>query len=141
MHRVSRHVRWWWFNLAAVAWSVLLIVVAFTVHNRGSASDPAQIFHSYTLVHDVGPVILILVGAPLVISLALLPVLHLKTTQRSFRAERGALVMAGLSVLWCLGGLVVQGLLVLPVPALIIGAVASAPLAARDSVGPRDLSG
>lgn len=123
--------RWVWFNLAALVWSALLIVLACTVHDRGSASDPSMLFHSYTLVQDVGPVILVLVAAPLVISLVLARVLYLKTTRRSFRAERAAWWVASLSLLVCLPGLIVQGLWVLPAPALIVAAAATAPLGAR----------
>jgi hypothetical protein len=90
-----------------------------------------MLFHSYTLVQDVGPVILVLVAAPLVISLVLARVLYLKTTRRSFRAERAAWWVASLSLLVCLPGLIVQGLWVLPAPALIVAAAATAPLGAR----------
>jgi hypothetical protein len=76
-----------------------------------------------------------------VISLALVPVLHAKSTRRSFRAERAALWIASLSLLACLAGLVVQGLWVLPVPVLIGAAVAATPLAARESMGVEDLAG
>jgi hypothetical protein len=138
MQRLRRFQRWVWFNLAALVWSVFLIVLACTVHDRGSASDPAMLFHSYTLVQDVGPVILLLVAAPLVISLVLARVLYLKSTRRSFRAERAAWWVASLSLLYWLPGLVVQGLWALPAPALIIAAAATAPLAAKESVGPRD---
>ena len=126
-----------WLNLAAVVWGVVLVILACTVHDRGSASDPAMIFHSYTLVQDVGPGILILVAAPLVISLVLWRVLYLKTTRRSFRAERAAWWVVSLSLLVCLPGLVVQGVWVLPAPALIVAAAATAPLAARESAGVR----
>ena len=139
MQLFGRNDRWKWLTLAAAVWSVVLIVLACTVHDRGSASDPAQIFHSYTLVQDVGPGILVLVAAPVAITLALARVLHLKTTRRSYRAERAALWVAGLSLLWCLPALVVEGLWVLPVPVLIAAAAATAPLAATESLGPRDL--
>jgi len=132
MQQLPRIQRWVWFNLAALVWSALLVVLACTVHDRGSASDPAMLFHSYTLVQDVGPAILILVCAPLVISLVLARVLYLKTTRRSFRAERAAWWVASLSLLTCLPGLIVQGLWVLPAPALIVAAAATAPLGARD---------
>ena len=136
MQLLGRTERWKWFNLAAGSWSVVLIVLASTLHDRGSASDPDQIFHSYTLVQDVGPGILILVATPLVLSLALAWVLHRKTTRRSFRAERAALWLAGFSLLWCLAGLIVQGLWVLPIPALLIAAAITAPLAAAESLTP-----
>lgn len=123
-----------WLLGAGALWSVFLIVLACADHDRGSDSDPDQIFHSYTLVHSVGPGILLLVGAPLPISLALGPILHLKTTRRSFRAERTALWVAGLSLLWCLVDLIVQGVWAIPIPFLLLGAVATAPLAARDSL-------
>jgi hypothetical protein len=132
MHLLHRSDRWVWFNLAAVIWSALLVVLACTVHDRGSASDPDMLFHSYTLVQDVGPVILILVAAPLAISLVLARVLYLKTTRRSFRAERAAWWVASLGLLTCLPGLIVQGLWVLPAPVLIVAAAATAPLGARE---------
>lgn len=121
------------FNLAAVVWGVVLVVMACTVHDRGSASDPDMIFHSYTLVQDVGSGILILVAAPLVISLLLFWVLYLKSTRRSFRAERAAWWVASLGALVCLPGLIVQGVWVLPSAVLIVAAAATAPLAARES--------
>jgi hypothetical protein len=138
MQQLRRKDRWVWLNVAAVAWGAVLVVLACTVHDRGSASDPAMIFHSYTLVQDVGPAILILVAAPLLISLVLARVLYLKTTRRSFRAERAAWWVASLSLLMCLPGLIVQGLWVLPAPVLVVAAAASAPLAARESLGVRD---
>lgn len=49
MHHLRRQ-RWVWLNLAAGVWGALLVVLAFTVHDRGSANDPAMIFHSYTLL-------------------------------------------------------------------------------------------
>lgn len=138
MQRFRGRDRWVWLNLAAVVWGVVLIVLACTVHDRGSASDPDMIFHSYTLVQDVGPGILIPVAAPLVISLVLSRVLYLKTTRRSFRAERAAWWVASLGVLVCLPGLVVQGVWVLPAPVLVVAAAATAPLAARESAGVND---
>lgn len=135
MHRFRGTDRWVWLNLAAIVWGALLVVLACTLHDRGSASDPAMIFHSYTLVQDVGPGILILVAAPLVISLVLARVLYIKSTRRSFRAERAALWVVALSLITCLPGLVVQGLWVLPAPVLTVAAAATAPLAARDSLG------
>ncbi|HEX3689763.1 MAG TPA: hypothetical protein VHV28_08700 [Solirubrobacteraceae bacterium] len=138
MQQLRRKDRWVWLNVAAVAWGAVLVVLACTVHDRGSAGDPAMIFHSYTLVQDVGPAILILVAAPLLISLVLARVLYLKTTRRSFRAERAAWWVASLSLLMCLPGLIVQGLWVLPAPVLVVAAAASAPLAARESLGVRD---
>ena len=141
MERLSRVQRWVWFNLGAIVWSALLVVLACTVHDRGSPNDPAMLFHSYTLVQDVGPIILVLVAAPLVISLVLARVLYLKSTRRSFRAERAAWWVASLGVLVCLPGLIVQGLWVLPAPVFIIAAAATAPLAARESLTSRDLEG
>ncbi len=123
---------WVWLNLAALAWAVFLVVLACTVHDRGSASDPAGIFHRYTVVQSVGPGILILIAAPVVISLVLAPVLYLKTTRRSFRAESSAWWVAALSAVQCLADLVVQGLWVIPAPILIVAAIATAPLGARD---------
>ena len=132
MQLFGRLERWMWLNLAALAWGVLLVVLACAVHDRGSANDPAAIFHSYTVVESVGPGILVLIAAPVVISLALAPVLYLKTTRRSFRAESAAWWVAALSVAQCLADLIVQGLWVIPAPILIIAAIATAPLAARD---------
>jgi hypothetical protein len=137
--RVHHHVvrlirsddRWVWFDLAAFAWSVLLIVLACTVHDRTSSSDPAGIFHRYTLVHMLGPGILALVAAPAVIALLLAPVLIRKTTRRSFRAGRISWILASISGAFCLAGLIVQGVLVVPACALIFAAVASAPLGFR----------
>jgi hypothetical protein len=121
-----------WLNLAALVWGVFLVVLACTVHDRGSANDPAEIFHSYTVVQSVGPGILVLIAAPVVISLALAPVLYLKTTRRSFRAESGAWWLVALSVAQCLADLIVQGLWVIPAPILIVAAILAAPLGARD---------
>jgi len=47
---------------------------------------------------------------------------YLKTTRRSFRAERAAWWVASLGVLVCLPGLVVQGVWVLPAQVLVVAA-------------------
>ena len=41
MQLVRRLDRWMWLNLAALAWGVFLVVLACTVHDRGSANDDA----------------------------------------------------------------------------------------------------
>ena len=118
---------WVWFIGLAFAWGVVIVVVAFTVHNRCSESDPDCVFHSYTLVKDVGPGILGFVGAPALISLVLAPVLHVKTTRGSHGADRAAWVLTVVSCLICLLGLIVEGVVMLPAAALTVCAVASAP--------------
>ena len=68
----------------------------------------------------------------MVISLALAPALYLKTTRRSFRAESGAWWVAAFSVAQCLAALIVQGVWVIPSPILIVAAILTAPLGAKN---------
>lgn len=131
----SRHIRalrprgpgWVWLLSLACAWAVLIVVVACTVRRYGSQSDPYQVFDSYTLVASSGPGILVVVGAPLVICLVLAPVLYVKTVRRGHRADRAAPLLAALSCLICLFGLLNAGLIMLPEAVLTVGAVAMAP--------------
>ena len=120
-----------WFDLAAFVWGVLLVVLACTLHNRTSSADPAGIFHRYTLVHMTGPGILVLVAAPAVIALVLPPILIAKTTRRSFRAGRISWILATISGVACLAGLIVQGVLAVPACAFIFAAVGTAPVGSR----------
>lgn len=124
----ARVPAWVWFISLAFACGVAIVVVALTLHNRCEESDPSCVFHSYTLVQDAGPGVLSFVGAPVVISLVVAALLHMKVTRRSHRADRAAWLFAMLSCLICLVGLVVEGIVMLPEAALIICAVATAPL-------------
>jgi hypothetical protein len=128
--RRSRRVpRWAWFNAAAFVTGLLPVILALTLHNRGSAFDPDCIRSCYTFVHTAGPGILGYLGAPAVIALMLPILLHLKSTRRSHFADRAALVLAGLSCVLGFVGLLTAGLSVLPVTVLTVCAVATAPLA------------
>ena len=111
-----------------MAWGILPVVLALTVHDRGSTADPDSVFHHYTLVHVAGPAVLGFVGAPAFISLLLLPLLHLKSTRRSHVADRAAWSLAGLSCLLSFAGLITSGVAMLPVALLTVCAVATAPL-------------
>src|SRR5581483_5323202 len=93
-----------------------------------SASDPACIFHHYTLVHTAGPAVLGFIGAPLVISLILAMLLSIKVARRSTRADNAAWFFVVLSSVVCFLGLFVQGFLMLLEGLLIVGAVAATPL-------------
>jgi hypothetical protein len=125
---LRRLPRWVWFNGAAFAWGMLPVVLAYTVHDRGSVADPDCVFHCYTLVHTAGPGILGFVGAPALISLVLPVLLHLKGTRRSHFADRVAWSLATLSCLIGLVGMITGGLAMLPAPVLIVCAVVTAPL-------------
>lgn len=128
VHRLrARDSGWMWLIGLAFACGVALIVVACTVHDRCSSSDPACIYHSYTLVHTAGPAILVFVGAPGVISLVLAMLLRIKVRRRSIRADRAAWCLAALSCLICIAGLVVVGFLMLLEAALTVSAVAATP--------------
>jgi Na+/proline symporter len=116
-----------WFISLAIGWGAGLVVFACTVHDRCSESDPACVFHSYTLLQRVGPGILGFAAAPLVISLVLAALLHAKTTRRSHRADRAAWFFAVLSCLICLVGLNIEGIVMLPEAVLTVCAVATAP--------------
>jgi hypothetical protein len=123
----SKRPRWVWFNAAAFALGVLPVVLACTLHNRGSQADPDRVLHSYTLVHVAGPWVLGYVGAPALISLVPPGLLYLKGTRGSRFANRAAW---SLGVLSCLIGFV--GLLtewtMLPAAVLTVCAAATAPL-------------
>ena len=103
------------------------MVLALTDHSRCSASDPLCVFHSYTLVQNLGPGILALAGAPLAISLVLVAVLRSKTTHRGPQAHRAAWVLATFDCFICLGGMLIAGLTMLPPAVLTVCAVATTP--------------
>ena len=130
-HRGPTLPRWAWLDLAALAWGLLLVALALTDHNRGSAADPDQVFHSYTLVHDQGVGILAFVGLPALISLVLLGLLHRKSTRGGRLVDRLAWSLAVLSSVACLVGLVIEGIVVVPAAALTVWAVAATPMHQR----------
>jgi hypothetical protein len=121
---------WVWLISLAFTFGVALIVVACTVHNRCSNSDPACIFHSYTLVHTAGPVVLAFVGAPALISALLAILLRIKVTRRNVRADRAAWVLAAVSFAICVLGVTVEGLLMPLEGVLTVCAVATTPFPA-----------
>jgi len=123
-----RRRAWVWLIALAFACGLAVVVVACTVHNRCSSSDPACVFHSYTLLHRAGPAVLAFVGAPALISAAVAILLRMKVGRRSVRAGEAAWVLAGLSCLICLIGLLVEGFLMFLAGALTLAAVAVAPL-------------
>lgn len=126
---LDRFPRWVWFNGAACALGILPVLLAFTVHNRGSEADPACVRHCYTLVHTAGPWVLGFVGAPAAISLVLPVLLLLKSTRRSHFADLAAWSLATLSCLISLVGLTTNvNLAMLPVAVLTVCAVVTAPL-------------
>lgn len=126
---VTRGRAWVWWSRLAVAWGVVIVVVALTVHSRCLNSDPDCVYHPHvTLVHYAGPEILGFVGAPLAISLVLAALLYWKATRRSRRADRAALVVAPVNCLICLLGMLIVGIVMVPEVALTIGAVATTPL-------------
>lgn len=121
--------RWVWFDLAAFVWGLLLILLAFTDHDRGSTADPEGIFHKYTLYHDVGPAIVPFVALPAIVSLMLLVLLHLKSTRYSYAADRTAWTLVVIICVASFVGLIVEGIVVVPAAVLIVTATATAPLA------------
>jgi hypothetical protein len=127
--RPRRLPRWAWFNAAAFVSGLLPVVLALTLHNRGSAADPDCVRRCYTFVHTAGPGILGYLGAPALISLVLPVFLHLKSTRRSHFGDRAALALATLSCFLGFVGLLTGGLAMLPVVVLIVCAVVTAPLA------------
>jgi hypothetical protein len=125
-----RFPRWVWFNGAAFVLGLLPVVLALTIHNRGSAADPACLRHCYTLVHTAGPGVLGFVAAPAVISLMLPMLLLRKSTRRSHFADRASWVLATLSCLISLFGLTTNiYVAMLPAAVLTVCAVVAAPLA------------
>ena len=126
----ARGVAWVWLIALAFACGVAIVVMACTVHDRCSGSDPDCVFHSYTLLHTAGPGVLGFVGAPALISLVVATLLRMKVRSRSVRAGEAAWILAGLSGLVCLVGLLVEGFLMFLAGALTLAAVATAPLPA-----------
>ena len=121
---------WMWLIGLAFTCGAALVVLACTVHDRCSSSDPACAFHSYTLVHTAGPGVLAFVGAPAAISVVLAALLRLKVIRRSVRAEQAAWSLAALSCLVCIVGFAVEGFLMLVEAVLTVWAVAATPLPA-----------
>jgi len=72
---------------------LLPVVLACTVRDHGTASDPAMVFHRYTLLQVSGPLVLIYVGAPALMSVVLAVLLRQKTrvTVGVWITRRGAL--------------------------------------------------
>jgi hypothetical protein len=104
------------------------IVSACTDHNRCSESDPACIFHSYTLLHTAGPAVLGFVGAPVLFSLVTATLLLVKVARRSGRASQAAWSFAVLSCFIGFLGLVANEPFMLIAGAFTVCAVAAAPL-------------
>ncbi len=125
---MRRRPAWVWFIGLSIICGAGSVVFALTVHNRCEPSDPGCVFHSYTLVHRIGPGVLGFVGAPLVISLILVALLRHQTTHRSHLTARIAWSLAVLSGLLCLVGLTIEGIVMLPAAVLSIAAVATARL-------------
>jgi cytochrome bd-type quinol oxidase subunit 2 len=123
----ARGTAWIWLVGLAFTCGVALILIACTVHDRCSNSDPACIFHSYTLVHTAGPAVLGFVGAPAVISLLLAMLLRIKVTRRSVRAARAAWFFTAVSCLICFVGLAVEGFPMILEAVLTVWAVAATP--------------
>jgi hypothetical protein len=123
-----RRRAWLWLIALAFACGVAIVVLALTVHDRCSSSDPACVFHSYTLVHTAGPAALAFVGAPAVISGVVALLLRMKVTRRNVRVGEAAWILGGLSCLICLVGLAVEGFLMFLAGVLTLAAVAVAPL-------------
>ncbi len=123
-----RTLGWIWLIGLAFVCGVALVLLACTVHNRCSSSDPVCYFHSYTLVHTAGPAVLGFVGAPAAISLVLATLLSIKVTRRSIRADNAAWLFAAVSCVICFVGLFVEGWLMLLEAVLTVGAVAATPL-------------
>ena len=122
-----RSSSWRWLIALAFFCGVGMVVLAGTVRDRCSDSDPACIFHSYTLVHTAGPGVLAFVGAPALISLVLAGLLRIKVTRRSARAGRAAWIFASLSCVVCFVGVAVEGFLMLLEAVLTLLAVAATP--------------
>jgi hypothetical protein len=124
----SRSGAWVWLIALSLVFGAAAIVSACTDHNRCSESDPACIFHSYTLLHTAGPAVLGFVGAPVLISLVTAMLLLVKVARRSGRAGRGALSFAVLSCFIGFVGLVTEEPFMLIAGAFTVCAVAAAPL-------------
>jgi hypothetical protein len=128
VHRIRTEGSGWiWLIGLAFTCGVAAVVLACTVHDRCIGSDPACLFHSYTLVHTAGPAILAFVGAPAVISLIIAMLLRIKVSRRSLRADRAAWLLAALSCLISIAGIAVEGLIMLLEAALTVSAVAATP--------------
>jgi hypothetical protein len=116
----------WLIGFAFVC-GLVPVVAALTVHDRCSSSDPACVYHTYTLLDAQGLWILGLVGAPALISLVVAATLHVKVTRRSLRAEHAAWCLAVLSSIIGLVGLLTSGFVMLIPAVLTVWAVAISP--------------
>jgi hypothetical protein len=125
--RIRSHA-WVWLIGLAFVFGLAPIVVAYTVHDRCSTSDPACIFHSYTLAHTASPFGIGVIAAPAAITLILAMLLHRKVARRSLRAARASVVLATVSCVICFVGLLAAGLLMLAEAVLTALAVAATPL-------------
>jgi hypothetical protein len=117
----------WLLGLAFVA-GFIPVVLAFTVHNRCSNTDPGCVFHHYTTVDIGGPWTLGVIGGPTLINILVAIALRMKVTRRSVSADRVALCFAVLSWFVCFAGLLIMGFVALIEAPLITCAVAATPL-------------
>jgi hypothetical protein len=119
---------WQWLIVVASVWALIPVVMAFTVRNRCSDADPACVYHHYTLVTLKGLWVLALVGAPVVINMAVGAALHVKVSRRSAFAGRAAWYLVVLSYPVSFVGLVIVGVVMLISAPVATWAVALAPL-------------
>lgn len=128
VHRLRTRIpAWEWLIGFAFVWGLVPVVMASTIHDRCSNSDPACVYHSYTLVETQGLWVLAVVGAPALLSLAVAIALYLKVTRRSLRAEHAAWCFAVLSCLVCFVGLLILGFVTLIPAVLTVCAVVFTP--------------
>jgi hypothetical protein len=126
--RFSATPRWVWFNAAAFVCGLLPAVLACTVRDHGTASDPAMVFHRYTLLQVSGPLVLIYVGAPALMSGVLAVLLRQKTRRHSRRVDHAAWCFALFTCLFCLFSMFLEGLAPFPEAVLVVCAAATAPM-------------
>jgi hypothetical protein len=128
VHRLRTRIPGWkWLIGIAFVCGLIPVVTALTAHDRCSSTDPACVYHTYTLVDTQGLWILGVVGAPALISLVVAATLHVKVTRRSLRAEHAAWCLAVISCLIGLVGLLISGLVMLIPAVLTVWAVAISP--------------
>jgi hypothetical protein len=123
-------------TIAAFAWSVLLVVAAFTVpiysgaESAVSSSGSIQsVATSSTLVAVNGQWVLIPIFVPAVITLLVWIALHRKCSRGSNLASFVAWALVGLLAVFCLVAAFTIGVFIVPVAALLAYATFRTPLA------------
>jgi hypothetical protein len=119
-HALAQGRRAFWLTVGAFAWGVALVAAALLVPESGSQ----------TLVAVNGPHVLLVVGAPAVISALVWIALRQRCARGSTAAGYLAWALIAILIAECLAGVASVGIFIAPVAALLAYAASITPRAA-----------